>query len=112
MNKGKSVFVTVLIAAMLVLIDIGLYIISETGFAALTGSLAVYGHFRGAGDFRRWLTKEDSSSTVTKSTAMKPAAIMPATMKPVGTPQGHKTADRQKDEVLDRKKTSPQVAGY
>lgn len=58
MNKGKSVFVTVLVAAMLVLIDIGLYLISETGFVVLTGALAVYGYFRGAGDFWHWLAKE------------------------------------------------------
>ena len=58
MNKGKSVFVTVLIAAMLVLIDIGLYMLSKTGFVVLTGTLAVYGYFRGAGDFWHWLARE------------------------------------------------------
>lgn len=94
MNKGKSVFVTVLIAAMLVLIDIGLYIISKTGFVVLTGALAVYGYFRGAGDFWRWLAKEDKH---------------PAAMKPVEIPQGRKAFDWQEEEVLDRKKTGPQV---
>ena len=64
MSKGKSVFVTVLIAAMLVLIDIGLYIISKTGFVALTGTLAVYGYFRGAGDFWHWLAKEPPAKCV------------------------------------------------
>lgn len=60
MSKGKSLFVTVLVGAMLMLIDIGLYMIYQPGFAALTGALAMYGFFSGASDFRHWLEKVES----------------------------------------------------
>ena len=85
MNKGKTVFVTVLIAVMLVLIDIGLYILSKTGFVVLTGSLALYGYLRGAGDFRRWLAKEPTAKAV-------------PVIEPVSIPNRNKVYDWSQDD--------------
>ena len=90
MNKGKAVFVTVIIAAMLVVIDIGLYILCTPGFIVLTGTLALYGYFRGAGVFRRWLAKDEAPA-----------------MKPVNVPQEWEKEDiprprrSQKPEIYD-----------
>ncbi len=55
MNKRKSILVTVIITAMLVIIDIFLYRQSKSGFALLTGMVTFYGYYRVAVDFCRWL---------------------------------------------------------
>lgn len=55
MNKRKSILVTVIITAMLVVIDIFLYRQSKSGFALLTGMVTFYGYYRVAVDFCRWL---------------------------------------------------------
>lgn len=44
MNKRKSILVTVIITAMLVIIDIFLYRQSKSGFALLTGMVTFYGY--------------------------------------------------------------------
>ena len=57
MNKGKSTFVTALIAVMLGVIDIGLFRLYTPGFYILSGLFAAYGFIHGMVDFRRWLCK-------------------------------------------------------
>lgn len=61
MNKSKAIFVTALIAFMLVIVDAGLYILYLPGFFALTGAFAAYGFLRSAGDFCRWLSRGDGT---------------------------------------------------
>lgn len=55
MNNRKAIIVTVILTAMLLVIELGLAYLSELGFAVLTGLLAVYGIMRGGYDFCRWL---------------------------------------------------------
>lgn len=59
MKLRKAIFVTVLVAIMLAVIDICFYVLFNTGFAVLTGAVVVYGFLRGAVDFCRWLCKPD-----------------------------------------------------
>lgn len=55
MNKKKAVFVTVVMTIMLMLIDMCLYRLNRNGFIALTGFISVYGFYRCAADFCKWL---------------------------------------------------------
>lgn len=61
MNKGKSTFVTVLLAVMLAVIDTGLYILYTPGFYVLTGIFALYGFLHSSADFRGWLCKSEDA---------------------------------------------------
>ena len=61
MNKAKSTLVTVLLAVMLAVIDIGLYILYTPGFYVLTGIFALYGYSHSAADFRGWLCQNDDT---------------------------------------------------
>ena len=65
MSRGKTVLVTVIIAALVAVIDLGLYLLASPGFVVLSGALAVYGFIRGAGDFGRWLDGAGKSAPVT-----------------------------------------------
>lgn len=65
MNRGKTVLVTVIIAALVAIIDAGLYLLASPGFTILTGALAVYGFIRGAEDFGRWLNGAGKPTPVT-----------------------------------------------
>ena len=58
MKNGKATFVTLMIADMLLVIDVGLNRLWSPGFLGITGALAAYGFIRGSFDFRHWLTKE------------------------------------------------------
>ena len=58
MRNGKATFVTLLMAVMLIVIEVGLYTIWNTGFLIIAGILAVYGFIHGAFDFRSWLRNE------------------------------------------------------
>ena len=55
MNNRKAIIVTVILTAMLLVIELGLAYLSDEGFAVLTGLLAAYGLIRGGYDFCRWL---------------------------------------------------------
>ena len=59
MKLRKAIFVTILVAVMLAVIDTCLYILCNPCFAVLTGSAVVYGFLRGAVDFCRWLCKPE-----------------------------------------------------
>lgn len=59
MKLRKAIFVTVLVSAMLAVIDACLYILCNPAFIALTGAVVVYGLLRGACDFYHWLSKPD-----------------------------------------------------
>lgn len=61
MNKGKSTFVSALVAVMLAVIDAGLYKLYTPGFFILTGIFSIYGYFHSAVDFRRWLCQNDDA---------------------------------------------------
>lgn len=58
MNKKKAVFVTILLAVLVLALDMCLYKIAAVGFAVLTGALALYGFWRCSLDFCGWLGKE------------------------------------------------------
>lgn len=58
MNKGKSIFITGVMAVMLIIILAGCYMTQPKGFTVLTALLAVYGFLRGGGDLCDWLQKE------------------------------------------------------
>jgi len=55
MSRNKSIFVTLIIAAMLAVILIGAHRLDERIFGALLALLACYGYVRGAGDVCRWM---------------------------------------------------------
>lgn len=59
MKLKKAIFVTILVAVMLAVIDTCLYILCNPGFAVLTGAVVVYGFMRGTVDFCRWLCAPD-----------------------------------------------------
>ena len=61
MNKSKSVFVTLVIAAMLAVILAGAYKIENKAFYTLLAALAGYGFLRGASDLCRWLQAKDDN---------------------------------------------------
>lgn len=63
MEKGKAIFVTVLITVMLAAIDGCLYALSTSSFTLLTGAFVVYGVLRWALDFYRWLSKPGAEPT-------------------------------------------------
>lgn len=58
MSKRKSIFVTVLLAALLAALDVSLFFSNRIVFAALTGALALYGFSRCAVDFYSLLRVE------------------------------------------------------
>lgn len=62
MNKNKSVFVTIVMAAMLAVILAGAYKIEDKAFYTLLAALAGYGFLRGASDLCRWLQAKDGGS--------------------------------------------------
>lgn len=76
MKLRKAILVTVLMAVMLAVIDICFYVLFNTGFAVLTGSVVVYGFLRGAVDFCRWLCK---SEVAPKHLAVKQSPAAPDT---------------------------------
>jgi len=65
MSRNKSLFITLIIAAMLALILVGAQRIEERVFYALLAGLAGYGFLRGAGDLCRWMqAKEPPVETI------------------------------------------------
>lgn len=94
MEKGKALFVTVLIAAMLSAIDSFLYVLSSSGFVVLTGAFVIYGMLRWAWDFYRWLCRSSEEPTQHESEA---AAIQSDGCEISGTnrkPKGQNRANR------------------
>lgn len=59
MNRNKSMFVTLVMAAMLAVILAGAYKIEIRVFYVLLAALAGYGFIRGAGDLCRWMQSQD-----------------------------------------------------
>ena len=59
MNKRKAIIVTVILTAMLLVIELGLAYLSDAGFGVLTGLLAVYGIIHGGHDFCQWLCADE-----------------------------------------------------
>jgi len=59
MKRNKSIFVSALIFAMLVIIDLCMYWLLFVGFVILTIIMASYGIVRGFIDFEAWLSKEE-----------------------------------------------------
>lgn len=82
MKKNKAVFVTIVMTVMLIVIDAFLYKLSIAGFVALTGIVSVYGYYRCAVDFCKWLC-------VTDVPAEHPAKYL---SEPTGTPREARTA--------------------
>lgn len=60
MNKNKSIFITLVMAAMLAVIMVGAHRINEKAFFWLLAVLAGFGYLRGAGDLCRWLQAKDA----------------------------------------------------
>lgn len=58
MNKGKSIFVTAVMAIMLAVILAGAAMIEPKAYAILAAVLAVYGFLCGCRDVCGWLQKE------------------------------------------------------
>ena len=58
MNKGKSIFVTALVAGMLAAIAVGLYLLHSKAYLVIAGFLCVYGFLCAAFNFCQWLGKE------------------------------------------------------
>lgn len=58
MSKGKSVFVTALVAGMLTAITVGLYLMEYRAWMVIVGFLSLYGLLCGAFSFCQWLGKE------------------------------------------------------
>lgn len=73
MKNGKATFVTLIIALMLLVINLGMNKLWNPGFIGLTGALAAYGFIRGSIDFRHWLTKErDMEADITPPSVTPP----------------------------------------
>ena len=66
MNNRKAIIVTVILTAMLIVIELWLAYLSDAGFAVLTGLLAAYGLVRGGYDFCRWLRADKRRRVVVK----------------------------------------------
>lgn len=65
MSRNKSLFITLIIAAMLALILVGAQRIEEKVFFGILAGLAGYGFLRGAGDLCRWMqAKEPPVETI------------------------------------------------
>ena len=73
MSRNKSVFVTLVIAAMLAVILIGAHRLDERIFEALLALLACYGYVRGAGDVCRWMQVERQPVPVIEAEAVDDA---------------------------------------
>lgn len=58
MSKSKSVFVTALVAVMLVAIVVGLYLLKSRAYLIIAGVLGIYGFLCAAFNFCQWLGKE------------------------------------------------------
>lgn len=58
MSKGKSVFVTALVAVMLVAIVVGLYLLQSRAYLIIAGLLGLYGYICASFNFCHWLGKE------------------------------------------------------
>ena len=58
MSKGKSVFVTALVAVMLVAIVVGLYLLQSRAYLIIAGLLGLYGYICASFNFYHWLGKE------------------------------------------------------
>lgn len=58
MSKGKSVFVTALVAVMLAAIIVGLFEMESKAFIIIAGFFGIYGFIGGAFGFCSWLRKE------------------------------------------------------
>ena len=58
MSKGKSIFVTALVAVMLAAIIIGLYLLKNRAYLIIAGLLGLYGFLCAAFNFCQWLGKE------------------------------------------------------
>lgn len=58
MNKSKSVFVAVLMAAMLALITVGCYLLKYRAWIVIAALFAVYGFLSATRGFAGWLLKE------------------------------------------------------
>lgn len=58
MSKGKSIFVTGLVACMLAAIAVGLYMLHSKAYLVIAGILCVYGFLCAAFNFCQWLGKE------------------------------------------------------
>lgn len=94
MEKGKAIFVTVLITFMLAAIDGCLYALSTSSFTLLTGAFVVYGVLRWALDFYRWLCRSSEEPTQHEGEA---AAIQSDECEIPGTnrkPKGQNRANR------------------
>ena len=59
MSRNKSIFVTLIIAAMLAVILVGAHRLDERIFGALLALLACYGYIRGAGDVCHWMQRKE-----------------------------------------------------
>lgn len=80
MKNGKATFVTLIIALMLLVINLGMNKLWNPGFIGLTGALAAYGFIRGSFDFRHWLTKERDSAANMSPPSITPP--LPASVRP------------------------------
>lgn len=74
MSRNKSIFVTLIIAAMLAVILAGAYRLDKHIFGALLALLAGYGYVRGAGDVCRWMQSKEQPVPVIEAEAVDPFA--------------------------------------
>lgn len=58
MSKGKSVFVTALVAVMLAAIIAGMYLLQYNAYLIIAGLLGLYGYICASYKFFHWLGKE------------------------------------------------------
>lgn len=102
MKTRKAIFVTILVATMLAVIDICLYVICSPAFAVLTGTVVIYGVLRGTVDFYGWLCKPDTPGKP-KPAAKKPT---PAPATENGGFYDWETEEEPKKVVPDDKKAA------
>lgn len=60
MSRNKSIFLTLIMAAMLAVILACAYKIETRAFFGLLGVLAGYGFIRGSGDLCRWMQRQEA----------------------------------------------------
>lgn len=71
MSRNKSIFVTLIMAAMLAVIMVGAHKFEARAFYALLALLACYGFLRGSGDLCHWMQSKEKPIPVIEGEEVK-----------------------------------------
>lgn len=71
MSRNKSIFITLVMAAMLAVILVGAHKFETRAFYALLALLAGYGFLRGSGDLCRWMQSKEKPIPVIEGEEVK-----------------------------------------